>query len=62
MNMTIELTPHQRELLTELLEREHKDRVHELHRTDSLSYKQLLRNRIAVVEDLCDRIAVMETV
>ena len=60
--MTIELTQHQRELLTELLEKEHKDREHELHRTDSLSYKKLLRDRIAVVEDLCERIAVMEEV
>ncbi len=60
--MTIELTQHQRELLTELLEREHKDREHELHRTDSLSYKKLLRERIGVIEDLCDRIAVVEVV
>ena len=31
--MRIELTEQQRELLTELLENAHKDRVHELHRT-----------------------------
>ena len=60
--MTLELTEHQRELLTELLEREHKDRELELHRTDSLSYKKLLRDRIGVIEDLCDRIAIVETV
>ena len=60
--MNIDLTQHQRELLTELLEKEHKDREHELHRTDSLSYKKLLRERIAVVEDLCERIAVVEVV
>jgi len=58
--MQIDLTEHQRELLTELLDAAHKERVHELHRTDSLSYKKLLREKIAVIEDLCDRIAVME--
>ena len=60
--MTIELAQHQRELLTELLAREHKDREHELYRTDSLSYKKLLRERISVIEDLCERLAIVETV
>jgi len=43
--MTIELNEHQREILAELLDSAHKDKVHELHRTDSLGYKQLLRTR-----------------
>jgi len=60
--MTIELTVHQRELLTELLEAAHKDTVHELHRTDSLSYKQLIREKIAVIEELCELISVHEPV
>lgn len=59
--MTIELTDHQRELLTDLLEAAHRDRTHELHRTDSLSYKKLIREKIVIIEDLCDRLAVVQT-
>lgn len=58
--MHIELTDHQRELLTELLEAAHRDRTHELHRTDSLSYKKLIREKIAIIEDLCDRLSVVQ--
>ena len=60
--MTIDLTEHQRELLTELLEAAHKDTVHELHRTDSISYKQLIRSKIAMIEGLCSTIALTEPV
>lgn len=60
--MKIELTEHQRELLTELLEAAHRERAHELHRTDSLSYKKLLREKIRLIEELCDRIAVVDGV
>jgi len=60
--MTIELTDHQRELLTEVLEAAHRDTVHELHRTDSLSYKKLIREKITIIESLCSKIAVGETV
>ncbi len=56
----VELTESQRELLTQLLLKEHRERTHELHRTDSLSYKKLLRENIAMIEDLCDRIAIPE--
>ncbi len=58
--MHVELTESQRELLTELLLKEHRERTHELHRTDSLSYKKLLRENINMIEDLCDRIAIPE--
>ena len=60
--MKLELTEHEREILTELLEQAHKERVHELHRTYSLGYKQLLRERIATLESLCEKVAVHETV
>jgi hypothetical protein len=60
--MTIELSDHQREMLTELLEAAHKDKVHELHRTDSLGYKAMLREKISTIEELCAMIAVGEPV
>ncbi|MCC6652832.1 MAG: hypothetical protein IT348_16890 [Candidatus Eisenbacteria bacterium] len=60
--MKIELTEAQRELLTELLEAAHRVRTHELHRTDSLSYKQLLRDKITTIENLRDQIEVAHPV
>ena len=58
--MTIDLTEHEREILTELLEQSHKDKLHELHRTYSLGYKQLLREKVATIEHLCAKVAVKE--
>jgi hypothetical protein len=55
--MTLELDERERELLTELLEQAHKEKVHELHRTYSLGYKQLLRERIATLERLREKVA-----
>lgn len=60
--MQFDLTEHERELLTELLEHAHKDRLHELYRTDSLTYKQMLREKIAVIEGIVGKVAVREHV
>ena len=60
--MMFELTDHERELLTELLEHAHKDKQHELFRTDSLSYKQMLREKLAVIEGIVSKVAIHETV
>ena len=60
--MMFELTDHERELLTELLEHAHKDKQHELFRTDSLSYKQMLREKITVIEGIVSKVAIHETV
>lgn len=60
--MTIQLNDSQRELLAELLLKAHRERTHELHRTDSLSYKKLLRENIAVIDELCEQIAIPEEV
>lgn len=61
--MRLEFSEKERELLAELLEREHRDTLHELHRTDALSYKQLLRDKAAVIERLRAKItpAVVES-
>ncbi len=60
--MRIELTTRQREMLIELLESAHKDKIHELHRTDSLAYKAMLREKIAVIEQLFGTITVEQPV
>jgi len=60
--MKIDLTEHERELLTELLEAAHRDKLHELFRTDALGYKKMLREKIAVIESVCSKVAVAEPV
>lgn len=60
--MKIDLTDTQRELLAELLLKSHRERTHELHRTDSLSDKKLLRDNIAIIDELCEQIAIPEEV
>jgi hypothetical protein len=47
-------------MLAELLEAAHRDKVHELNRTDALGYKKMLREKIAVIEELCAQIMVAE--
>jgi hypothetical protein len=60
--MTIELTSRQRDVLKELLESAHREKVHELNRTNALGYKQLLRDKITTIEELRARIAATELV
>ena len=60
--MTIQLTTQQSEMLKELLEAAHRDTVHELHRTSALGYKKLLREKIALIEAICESLASSETV
>lgn len=60
--MTIQLTEQEREILTELLKQAHKEKMHELHRTYSLGYKQLLRERITTLENLVAKVVVKELV
>lgn len=51
----LDVSEREREMLAELLEREHRDTMHELHRTDALNYKQLLREKPALIERLRSR-------
>ena len=55
--MTLELNEHEREVLTALLEREHQNRLHELFRTDSISYKQMLREKVSIIEGMSAKLA-----
>jgi hypothetical protein len=55
--MTLHLTEQELAVLGEILESSHREKLHELHRTDSVSYKALLRQRIALIEELRTRIA-----
>ncbi len=54
--MTVQLTESERSVLLELLEAAHRERLHELHRTDALAYKGLLREQIAKLEQLTEKL------
>lgn len=57
--MVLEITNRQRELIAELLDAAHRSKLHELNRTDSLTYKQLIRDQIAVIEELHAKFAAL---
>lgn len=48
----IELNEQERECLLEVLETAQKEKLHELHHTDSSDYKRLLRHRLEILEAL----------
>ena len=54
--LTLELDPQEHELLLEILETAMKEKRHELHRSDSLVFKQLLRDRIERIERVMGKV------
>jgi TnpA family transposase len=55
--MLIQLSDRERRFLLELLEREHKETLHQLHHTDTADFKRLLAERVALLEQLVARLA-----
>jgi hypothetical protein len=50
--MNFEVTNAEREFLSELLDARHTSMLHELHHTDSYEYKQLLQEKVDLLEKL----------
>jgi len=50
--MSFTLTDAERTFLLELLEARHTAMLHELHHTDTYEYKQLLQQKIELLENL----------
>jgi hypothetical protein len=50
--MNFEVTNTEREFLSELLDARHTSMLHELHHTDSYEYKQLLQEKVDLLEKL----------
>ena len=48
--MTLDITNEEREYLLEILEARREELLHELHHTDTLDYKEMLRRKVALVE------------
>ncbi len=50
--MSFVLTDAERDLLLEVVDARHKSMLHELHHTDTYEYKQLLQQKIDLLENL----------
>ena len=55
--MTLDITDQERGYLLELLEAKRSEMLHELHHTDTLDYKEMVRRRIELVEGLRAKVA-----
>ncbi len=58
--MDIHLNDREREFLVDLLEERHLALQREIRHTDHREYKQLLHDRLELLEKLLDRVSVME--
>jgi len=48
--MTFDINDQEREYLLEILEARRAELLHELHHTDTLDFKEMLRRKVALVE------------
>jgi hypothetical protein len=52
----LEISEQESKYLLELLEATHKDMLHEINHTDTRDYKNMLKEKIAVVDELTAKI------
>ena len=55
--MRLDLTAREVALMAALLDAAHRQRLHELHHTDSRDYRERLRHEVEIIEDLAARLA-----
>jgi hypothetical protein len=60
--MSFELTDAERTFLLEVLDARHTSMLHELHHTDTYEYKQLLQEKIELLENLRKRLISVQEV
>ncbi|MBV8858446.1 MAG: hypothetical protein JOZ02_16050 [Acidobacteria bacterium] len=56
IELTLDITEEERDYLLELLEAKRSEMLHELHHTDTLDYKEMLRRRMALAEGLRSKV------
>lgn len=54
--MTLEISEQERELLSEILKSAHTSLIDELHHTESYEYKQMLKQRSELLENLRSKV------
>jgi hypothetical protein len=59
--MTLDITDEEREYLLEILDARREELLHELHHTDTLDYKEMLRRKAELVEALRSKLAAART-
>jgi hypothetical protein len=55
--MVLNITEQEKEYLMELLATTHKEMLHELHNTDTRDYKEMLKNKIELLEHLQSKLS-----
>ena len=55
--MTFDITDEEREYLLEVLEARRAELLHELHHTDTLDFKEMLKRKVELVEGLASKLA-----
>jgi hypothetical protein len=59
--MVMDLTAQEQTLLAELLSAAHKEMIHELNHTDTREYKEILKQRLLVLEGIYARVSPSES-
>jgi hypothetical protein len=55
--MTLDITDEEREYLLEILDARREELLHELHHTDTLDFREMLRRKAALVESVRSKLA-----
>jgi len=55
--MTFDITDEERTYLLEVLEARRAELLHELHHTDTLDFKEMLKRKVELVEGLMSKLA-----
>ena len=55
--MTFDITDEEREYLLEILDARREELLHELHHTDTLDFKEMLKRKVELVEGVRSRLA-----
>ena len=55
--MTFHITDEEREYVLEILEARRAELLHELHHTDTLDFKEMLKRKVELVEGLKSKLA-----
>ena len=55
--MTFDINDQEREYLLEVLEARRAELLHELHHTDTLDFKEMLKRKVELVEGLRSKLA-----
>jgi len=59
--MTLDITDEEREYLLEILDARREELLHELHHTDTLDFKEMLRRNVELVEAVSSKLINAQT-